>query len=533
MLLCSILNCDLLLLMWEVCEFRRGRRFFIMDNKPMNVLLITTDQQHFSTLGSVNSKIKTPALDRLVKEGTRYDRAYCTNPVCSPSRSTIITGMYASLHGCWTIGVKLPEDVDTVGDVFQANGYATNLIGKAHFQPLASIKGSESIECFPTLRDLDFWRGFHGPWYGFEHVETCRNHGDEALVGGHYAVWMEDQGFMEWQDYYRKWPNESSKQVLGKWELPEKYHYTHWTGERTIAAIEKNVAEGRNFFTWSSFHDPHPPCLVPEPWASMYDPDDMEPGELAEGELELMSEMHQLTQEEKPDFSNWEESGHPNHGYRSHLANRREMQEMMTIYYGMMSFIDHEVGLILDKLDELGIADNTLVVFTTDHGHFLGQHGLNQKGAFHYEDLIRLPFIVKCPGQLERGGASNSLQSLVDLAPTFLELCGIEVPGVMQGVSQLGTWRGENEGSRNIAIVENRHQPSKVHLRTYVGERYKITFFRDEKFGELFDLKDDPGEKCNSWDDKDYADVKAEMMCCAINEEIVREHTRMPRIAHA
>ncbi len=110
--------------------------------RPLNVLLITSDQQHHTALGCVNPLIKTPALDRLAREGTRFSRAYCNNPVCSPSRSTIITGLYPSWHHCWMIGVRLPEDVPAVGDIFMKNGYATGLVGKAHFQPLGSSPGS-------------------------------------------------------------------------------------------------------------------------------------------------------------------------------------------------------------------------------------------------------------------------------------------------------------------------------------------------------------------------------------------------------
>ena len=123
-----------------------------------NILLITSDQQHYDTLGRSNPDIHTPHLDQLARDGANFTRAYCNNPVCSPSRSTIITGMYPAWHGCWTIGVKLPEDVPTLGQQFQKHGYHTSLIGKAHFQPLRSEPGSESIECQPTLRNLDFWR---------------------------------------------------------------------------------------------------------------------------------------------------------------------------------------------------------------------------------------------------------------------------------------------------------------------------------------------------------------------------------------
>jgi arylsulfatase A-like enzyme len=253
------------------------------ETKRPNILLITSDQQHWDTLGATNPRIQTPALDRLCAEGTRFERAYCNNPVCTPSRATIITGMYPAWHGAWTIGVKLAEDVPTVGDVFQRHGYATALIGKAHFQPLASTPDQASLECQPVLRDLEFWRGFHGPWYGFERVEVARNHADEALVGQHYAIWMEEQGLLHWRDYFQPWPapDQTEYRRQGRqhhWDLPPQFHYTTWTAERTIANIEQSVASNKPFFTWASFHDPHPPYLVPEPWASMYHLSEMQPG---------------------------------------------------------------------------------------------------------------------------------------------------------------------------------------------------------------------------------------------------------------
>jgi hypothetical protein len=132
------------------------------------------------------------------------------------------------------------------------------------------------------MRDLDFWRKFHGPWYGFEHVEVARNHADESHAGQHYAIWMEENGLTNWRDYFWKWPENEPKRKH-KWDLPEKYHYSCWTAERSIAYMEKCKSEDKPFFLWSSFQDPHPPYLVPEPWASMYDPDDMVLGKVATG----------------------------------------------------------------------------------------------------------------------------------------------------------------------------------------------------------------------------------------------------------
>jgi arylsulfatase A-like enzyme len=499
--------------------------------KP-NVLLIGSDQQHYDTLGVDNPRVRTPNIDRLAREGLLCERAYCPGPTCSPSRASVITGMYPAWHGCWTIGVKLPEDVPTVGAILQGEGYATTLVGKAHFQPLASTEDSPSLECQPKLRDLDFWRGFHGPWYGFEHVEVARGHADEHLVGQHYAIWMEEKGLGNWRDYFDPWPPDAkAPKRRHSWDLPEEYHYTTWTGERTIAHIERHAAEGRPFFLWASFHDPHPPYLAPEPWASMYDAQDMQPGRLAEGEMKLLPPHLRKTQEAEPDFSMYRETYGP-HGFHSHLHDEELLRKDMAVYYGMVSFMDQWIGRILEALDRLGLTENTLVVFTSDHGHFLGQHGLIAKGAFHFEDMIRVPLVVRYPGRVPAGARSAALQSLVDFAPTFLAAAGVEAPGFMQGVSQLDCWCG-GKPARDHVIVENRHEPTLVHLRTYVDERHKITIYRDRDYGEVFDLQEDPGETRNLWDDPACGELKRELLHRFVNAELRREPTRMRRIAHA
>lgn len=503
---------------------------------PKNVLLVTSDQQHWSTLGAINPKIQTPNLDRLAAEGTRYDRAYVPSPVCTPTRASIITGQYPAWHGAWTIGVKLGEDVPTVGEAFSSHGYRTSLIGKAHFQPLKSLPEQTSLEAQPTLKDLAFWEGFTGPWYGFDRIEIARNHADESHVGQHYAIWMRDRGLPDYEQHFTQLEDQYEPDFLqpeGAWDLPQEFHYTTWTGERTIAAIERDVAEERPFFVWSSFHDPHPPYLVPEPWASMYHPADMEPGTLDPAELEHMVSWTRMTQEERPDYSHLTESGFGNHGFSSHLMSDEDLRRRMAIYYGMVSFMDDQIGRILDALDRLGVADDTVVVFTSDHGHYLGQHGLTAKGPFHYEDGIRVPFIVRYPGQANAGTTSDAIQSVVDLPQSFLDICGVPAPGTMQGVSQAAVWRGEAERARTWAICENRHQPTAVHLRTFIGERYKMTVYRGLDEGELYDLRDDPEERRNRWHDPDWRDVKLEVYAAWMQAELEREPTRFARIAGA
>lgn len=508
-----------------------------------NIVLITTDQQHFDALGVKDSRLKTPNLDRLCHEGTRFERAYCPAPVCTPSRASIITGQYPSHHGAWTIGVKLAEDVPTLGDHLIAAGYATALIGKAHFQPLATADGSESLECQPILRDLDFWRGFNRTWYGFQHVELARNHADESHAGQHYAIWMEEKGLSDWKQYFQPVKGETSSKAprLGSkrgytrldrsWSLPAELHYTTWTGERSLAYLDAQAEQGGPFFLWASFHDPHPPYTVSEPWASMYDPKDMVVDRVTPGEHDRNPPHFAKTQQEEPDFGDWH-SPFAAHGCESHLYPEEELKKDKATYFGMMSFLDAEVGRILDRIDALGLADNTLIVFTTDHGHFLGQHGLVAKGPFHYEDMLRIPMIVRMPGKVPAGAVSQDLQSLVDLAPSFLDFAGLPIPGEMQGVSQWNNWQG-GAAARDFALCENRHNPRMPHVETYIERDHKISVYREADYGELFDLANDPGETCNLWDDPDAQPLKARLLLAMVQAIMKSEPTRMPRIAGA
>ncbi|UJF33798.1 sulfatase family protein [Paenibacillus hexagrammi] len=510
--------------------------------KSPNILLITSDQQHWNTLGAFNKEIQTPNLDRLIREGTTFTRAYCPNPTCTPSRSSMITGMYPSQHGAWTLGTKLLEDRHTVGEDFGAAGYRTTLVGKAHFQPLKSTEEYPSLEAYPTLQDLDFWKTFHGPFYGFDHVELARNHTNESHVGQHYALWMEQQGCTNWRDYFLPPTGTMDPSLTYKWPIPEKYHYNTWIAERTNALLAEYQASEEPFFMWASFFDPHPEYLAPEPWDTMYDPDSLTIPSMVLGEHDQNPPHFGKTQEEHPDFSDLAETGFGIHGYRSHhyyeygdkfRLTDDDKKKLVAVYYGMISMMDKYIGKILDRLEELGLADNTIVVFTTDHGHFFGQHGLQAKGGFHYEDLIKLPFIVKYPGHVPAGKVSDSIQSLVDLAPTFLSFCGIPIPHSMTGVDQREVWTGSKDQARDHAICEFRHEPTTIHQKTYVDERYKITVYYNQTYGEIFDLQEDPGELRNLWNDPEHAALKSQLLLKYIWAELGKEPLLMPRIHHA
>ena len=497
-----------------------------------NILFITTDQQHWSAMGYLNPEVKTPNLDRLVERGTTFHRAYTVNPTCTPTRASWITGLYPSQHGAYSLGTKLMEDVPTVGDVFNEHGYATALVGKAHFQPLKSTEEYSSLESYPILQDLDYWRDFHGPFYGFQHVELARNHTDESHVGQHYALWMEEKGCKNWQKYFL--PNHERLQPGQPWEIPEELHYDAWIAERTSALMEQYCKEDRSFFLWASFFDPHPQYMIPEPYATMYDPAEVTVPEHREGEFDDKPPHFAMTQQEEPDFSELQEPGGSGvHGAGSHLRSHEIKAKNIATMYGMMTMMDKYIGQILDKLEELGQAENTLICFTTDHGDFYGQHGLIAKAIHHYEDLLRVPLVVSMPGTIPAGKVSDSLQSTVDLAQSFLGVAGLPVPRTMAGVDESPVWLGRQQTIRKHVMVENHHQPTTMNMRTYIDQQYKMTVHYNQEYGELYDLEQDPGELVNLWDNDDHKELKQELLLKFIHAEMGKAPLPMPRITGA
>ncbi len=513
-----------------------------------NILFITSDQQHYMAMGYLNPEVHTPNLDRLVQSGMVFTRAYTVNPTCTPTRASWITGLYPSQHGAYSLGTKLPEDVPTLGGCFSAAGYATALVGKAHFQPLASTAEYPSLEAYPTLHDLDFWRGFNGPFYGFDHVELARNHTDESHVGQHYALWLtEKTGGLDWRKYFQPtaecfpehpgYPDSSRRKHAngeGTWDIPEALHYNTWIAERTNALMTQYAREGKPFLLWASFFDPHPPYLVPEPYASLYDPETVTVPEFREGEFDDKPPYFKLAREENPDFSfTREPDGNGVHGAGSHLCPRSIRAKNMAAMYGMMTMLDTAIGKILDTLDACGLTENTLVCFTSDHGDFLGQHGLIAKAIHHYEDLLRVPLVARLPGAIPAGTVSDSLQSTVDLPQTFLSFAGLPVPRTMTGVDQKAVWTGKEETLRSHVIIENQHQPTTMNLRTYVTARHKITVHYNQSYGELYDLQEDPGEYVNLWDHPEAQDLKRDLLLAFLHGEMAKAPLPMPRIAGA
>ena len=492
-----------------------------------NILFITSDQQRWDAIGAVNSRIKTPHLDRLFREGIAVQRAYTANPVCTPSRCSLLTGHYPSKHGCYTIGTNLPEDYPTIPMEFNRAGYKTALLGKAHFQ---SCLDPDSFEAAPAIMDTEFYDRWRGPYFGFQKAKLVIGHTEEQHVTGmHYGKWLKDNG-VDTDRYFGNNPYTN----YGVWELPEEYHPSKWIADETIETIHEAVAEDKPFFIWSSFQDPHNPCVVPEPWASMYDPADMPVYGLDDGEMDDKPPFyHSLANEGRLDAPLGDKPWYCITDTKSLGMDEAEQRRIMAMYYGMVSLMDHHIGRIVDTLEERGLLDDTLIVFTSDHGEYMGNHGLWWKGLPAYDDAQKVPFIVRDPTCTTPGQFSSSFLSLVDMGTTFLRYAGLSVPAGQQGVDQTPLFADATASCRDWVQVEFRPSESDYMQRTLVHGDYKAVMYQGAEYGELYNLREDPEQKHNLWDQPAYREVQYRMLTKMVRVEMEKDGVLRPRTAPA
>jgi len=469
-----------------------------MPQRP-NVLLITTDQQRFDSLGCCGSAfMHTPNLDRLAAQGALVERAYCCNPVCMPSRASIFSGRMVSRHGVWDNGVNLPEDVPLVSHRLADLGYRTHYVGKTHFQVSGGTRdqsreaGDGWEERFPA------WTG---PYYGFETVELSIGHTKGGLRG-HYGAWVRQQVSQADWDRYQE-ADMRGEYFFGcnafDWDLPTELHNSTWVAERGIDFLDRHDL-GRPFLLALGFQDPHHTHCVPRNFASRVDPAAVPPPDYTEGELDDRPPHYAATHDGSVG------------GWAFDRVTDTEAREGRAYYYTLVQQIDREVGRVLAALDRRGLTDNTLVVFTSDHGELLGDHGLWMKGPYPYEVLIHVPMIVRWPAGLPGARRVDALVSHVDLVPTLLAAVGAEPDDGLDGANALPLLRGQVDRLRHEALVEYTHGPGGMRLKTLVTENRKLTWYGDGRPGELGDLANDPREKRNLWDDPAYGADKAELL---------------------
>lgn len=489
-------------------------------NKRPNILLITSDQQRADCFGFENPHIRTPHIDALARRGTRFSACITPNLVCQPSRASILTGLLPLTHGVWDNGIDLDPAIGEEGfaGTLGRAGYDTVFIGKAHFSTKATFAPTGTPECRSSgARFGDAWRG---PYMGFRHVELAvLGHYDnpcplERPPVGHYERWLLERapdGMAE--QLYR----ESLVPPVGAtqtWHsaLPAAWHSSTWIADRAmrwLAARRQDVP----FCAWVSFPDPHQPFDCPAPWSFLYDPRDVPLPAHRVNDAATRPWWHKATLEGTPQLA--DPTMRALRAKVSRIPDQSDAQlaAMTANYYGMISQIDHNVGRLLDALDVQGLAGDTLVVFTTDHGEMLGNHGYYLKGPWPFEDLLRVGMVAAGPG-IAAGRIVDEPVSTLDLAATFCDRAGAAAPVAMQGRSLSRLLAGEQE-MREVAWSEWHVHASRcgvaLKLRTVRTRTHKCTIELDSGAGELYDLVNDPHEMRNLYDDPGYAALRKEM----------------------
>ena len=491
-----------------------------MTRRP-NFLFIITDQHRADHLGcGGNAVVQTPNIDGIAAKGTKWDRFYVANPICMPNRASIMTGRMCSAHGARHNGIPLSKDHTTFVELLRDAGYRTGLIGKSHLQSFTGLPATNKYEPAkglhapsPHLRDaiknnrhsteydledITKWdrplsKRIDGHFYGFDHVEIAADHADQA--SGDYLLWAREQraDFDQLVGPENALPdNYINAPQAWRTAVPEELYSTNWIADRSAAWLAEQAKADAPFFLQMSFPDPHHPFTPPGKYWDMYDPGDIVlPETFAKGTLPPIRAMQEAMKN----------GTDPRDNQNPFAVSESEARAIIALTYGMITMIDDAIGRVLKQLDALGLAEDTVVIFTSDHGDYMGDHGLMLKLLLHYQGIVRVPFIWHDPTAPTQGQTDTGLASSIDIAPTILARAGIQPYNGIQGRDLHSTPPPDavivEEDSQRVMTGFDRPQ----RVRTVITDRYRMSLREGEEWHELYDLRADPGEVENLYDD--------------------------------
>ncbi len=482
-----------------------------------NFLFITTDQHRWDARGIHNPLLRTPTMDRIAREGIEFARAYPVTPICMPARASMVTGRSQRGHDVSELRINLSESIPVVGDSLQQAGYGCSFFGRAHFK---EPELEEAIPDHPPpgapVNPADgLW---YGPYYGFNHVEL---HTGDTSPAGHYRVWLE-RNHPEVLDLWRA-ENALSPRTgaFHSWKnaTPPELYYTNWETDRAIDWLRRRPRE-QPFFLWISYSDPHQPFAPPRPYCDLYDPADMADAFLPDEDLS-----------NRPPQYQWRDNGYV---YWAGYDTRKgwsgdHLKEIKAHYYGLITCIDDALERLLGELESQGILDNTHVVFTSDHGEALGDHGVAGKPPMAYECINRVALLWRHPPTVEAARTHPGVMTHLDLVPTFLDLAGAEPLAGMEGRSFAPLLQGQTDTHRDAVLVErmaiekSKRRGPLLRLKMLITDEWKLVHYGSAPYGELYHEKEDPHDTVNLWDDPGYARKRAELTDRLLSEMIDSE----------
>jgi uncharacterized sulfatase len=460
------------------------------DSRP-NILIYCTDQQRADLMGCMgHAGIRTPNLDALAARGVLLRNLFIQGPVCMPSRASIMTGRYPSSHGVTDNGYELPRSERTIAHALREAGYFTAVVGRTHVR--CSIP-------HPVLPERDY--------YGFERCHHSQCYWTGLDPHGEYLQWMRREHPDRFEEAATPRPVDRDDAICASWTtLEDDKTMTAWVTARSLELLREHRqgGDGRPFLLWAGTWDPHSRFLVPAPWDRMYPPDSV-PLPVQYGGVPAGMPPHFARCARKP-------TG------RGGLAPEQVIRNTLSIYWGMISHVDDQFGRLMRGLDALGLAEDTVVLFLSDHGEMAGDHGLWAKGPYFFDAALRVPGIVAAPGRLPAGRRCDALVETVDLLPALLEMAGAPAPPEVQGRSCLDLLAGRTERHRDDVFTEyHDHDLSGERMFGLRMEEWRITCYQDRPYGELYDLRADPQQTLNLWDRAAHEEVRRAMQLRLLN----------------
>ena len=454
------------------------------QNRPKNVVLLMSDQHKHDALGVAGDRVaRTPNLDALARSGVRFPHAYCSNPVCVPSRASLLTGLYTHHHHAYNNSVPWPFDIKTAAHYFHAAGYMTALIGKMHFVD-AQTHG------FDYRLDFNDWWQYLGPKTKLYADALSRRNSGSGMPQID-DLWRDEddpwKGVRELDD--RKGPVAVGRVS----KLEEKDHFESFVARESVRFL-RNHGRQQPFFLIGSFLKPHDPFMPAARFAAMFRPE----------EMKLPATW------KKADFSRLPKelrNSIANNAPTPELSDPEMAKRRIAFYYASLAQMDDALGRVLAALGELGLENDTIVLYTSDHGEMLGEHGLWQKFVF-YESSVGVPLIFRVPGMTPSGAESGNLVSLVDVVPTLGELCSLALPG-LDGASLGESLRSPQVHADRTVFAEYNLRTPRAKYMIRSGD-FKYNFYVHD-VDELYDLRKDPDELVNLAGHADYKSKAEEM----------------------
>lgn len=439
-----------------------------MPERP-NILFIMSDDHAAHAMSCYGSRInQTPNLDRIAQDGVRLDNCFCTNSICAPSRATILTGTYSHVNGVETLREKIDGRQETVSKLLQQAGYQTAMIGKWHLGH----------------------GGHHDPT-GFDYWNVLPGQGD------YHNPKMYDMGTLRQYEGY---------------------------ATDIITDLSLDWLRGRDtekpFFLMCHHKAPHRPWEPDEKHMHLYEDQEIPYPETFDDDYSNRAKAAAAAQMRiEHDLKPVDLKFDPPAGLSGHELKKWKYQRYIKDYLRCVASIDDNVGRLLDYLDDEGLTENTIVIYTSDQGFFLGDHGWYDK-RFFYEESLRMPFVMRYPKEVPAGSSSAAMVLNVDFAPMFLDYAGLDPTPRMQGVSARSVVSGETPEGWQTSMYYRyfMHQDNSHNVYAHYGvrtERYKLIYYYetepDPPEWELFDLERDPYEINSVYDDPDYASIIAEL----------------------